>query len=89
MKRKSIGYALGILAILVVLALDFLGILQPLEFKSYDLRLKLRDQQKPVGKVVVAVIDDKILGRIGRWPWDREVHADLIDKLVAAARKCT
>lgn len=31
--------------------------------------------------VLIVAIDDESLGKIGRWPWDRGVHADLVAKL--------
>jgi adenylate cyclase len=37
--------------------------------------------------IVIVAIDDASLGSIGRWPWDRTVHADLIDTLSAAGAK--
>lgn len=33
---------------------------------------------------VIVAIDDESLGRIGRWPWDRNVHARLVDRLSSA-----
>ncbi|MCK9361447.1 adenylate/guanylate cyclase domain-containing protein [Patescibacteria group bacterium] len=32
-------------------------------------------------KTIIVAIDDASLGRIGRWPWPRTVHADLVDRL--------
>jgi adenylate cyclase len=37
--------------------------------------------QKPSSQIVIAAVDDKSIQAIGRWPWDRSVHADLIDRL--------
>ncbi len=37
--------------------------------------------------VVIVAIDDGSLGRIGRWPWPRSVHAALIDRLHQAGAK--
>lgn len=34
-------------------------------------------------KTIIVAIDDASLGRIGRWPWPRSVHADLVDRLSA------
>ncbi|HEX9644879.1 MAG TPA: adenylate/guanylate cyclase domain-containing protein [Acidimicrobiia bacterium] len=34
-------------------------------------------------RIVVVAIDDQSIARVGRWPWDRSVHADLIDAMVA------
>ena len=39
------------------------------------------------GQVVLVKIDDQSLRRIGRWPWPRHYHADLIDRLTAAGAK--
>lgn len=35
----------------------------------------------PDPSIVIVAIDDASITRIGRWPWDRKVHADLIRKL--------
>ncbi|HVL90484.1 MAG TPA: adenylate/guanylate cyclase domain-containing protein, partial [Actinomycetota bacterium] len=35
-------------------------------------------------RIVVVAIDDQSLEKRGRWPWDRTVHAALIDELTAA-----
>jgi len=34
--------------------------------------------------VVIVAIDDASIQKVGRWPWARSVHAELIDKLAAA-----
>jgi adenylate cyclase len=36
---------------------------------------------------IIVAIDDASLGRIGRWPWPRSVHAQLIDRLREAGAK--
>jgi len=35
----------------------------------------------PDSSIVIVAIDDASITRIGRWPWDRAVHADLVRKL--------
>ncbi len=35
-------------------------------------------------RIALIAIDDASLGQIGRWPWPRRVHAELISKLSAA-----
>lgn len=39
------------------------------------------------GKVVLVSIDNDALRAIGRWPWPRRYHAQLIDRLTAAGAK--
>ena len=31
--------------------------------------------------IVIIAIDDKSINKIGRWPWDRKIHAKLLEKL--------
>ncbi|MHB8831501.1 MAG: CHASE2 domain-containing protein, partial [Patescibacteria group bacterium] len=35
-------------------------------------------------RIVIIAIDDAAMARLGRWPWARSVHAELIDKIAAA-----
>jgi EAL domain-containing protein (putative c-di-GMP-specific phosphodiesterase class I)/CHASE2 domain-containing sensor protein len=39
------------------------------------------------GDIVLVPIDDRALRDIGRWPWPRRYHAQLIDRLTAAGAK--
>jgi len=75
----------------VVLQLkDPLIIREHLESKTYDLRLRLRNlikEQPPVKDIVIVAIDDKSLNEIGRWPWGRDVMADLTNKISDAGPK--
>ena len=40
--------------------------------------------REPAAGITVVAIDDASLREIGRWPWPRRVHADLIDRLTVA-----
>lgn len=39
------------------------------------------------GQIVVVKIDDESLRRYGNWPWSRQVHARLVDRLTEAGAK--
>ena len=52
-----------------------------LELKSVDWRFNLRGQQVSQGNIVVVAIDEKSLGREGRWPWARSRMASLVDRI--------
>src|SRR5206468_11811430 len=39
------------------------------------------------GDVVLVTIDNRSLREIGRWPWPRRYHAQLVDRLTAAGAK--
>jgi adenylate cyclase len=47
----------------------------------YDARLKLTMPGGVDERIVILDIDEKSLGEIGRWPWSRNVLADLVNKL--------
>jgi len=74
----------GVLIVLTVLlwhlSSDFIG---TLERRFYDLASTSTSRQ-PSDRIAVIAIDDQSIGNIGRWPWPRDVHAQLIDKLAVA-----
>ena len=75
-----IGGAVGVLA-----AMGFaLGI-----FSSWGARMTDRFflPHAADSSITVVAIDDASIGKIGRWPWPRSVHADLIKKLSDAGAK--
>ncbi|MDB5914245.1 MAG: serine/threonine protein kinase [Ramlibacter sp.] len=77
----------GVAAVAAVLALqqssDFIG---TLERRFYDWASTTTSRQ-PSERIAIIAIDDQSIGNIGRWPWPRDVHAELIDKLAAAKAK--
>ncbi len=77
----------GVLVVLAVLALhaatDFFG---TLERRYYDFASTSTSRQ-PSDRIAIIAIDDQSIANIGRWPWPRDVHAQLIDQLAAAKAK--
>ncbi len=92
-KRWQRALALALIAFCLSQALVEAGWLKPLENLSIDWRLKLvrRDCRLPP-QMVLILIDEASLDALnpiaGRWPWDRKVHAEVIDFLnLAGARE--
>ncbi len=77
----------GVLVVLAVLFLhgltDFFG---TLERRYYDFASTSTSRQ-PSDRIAIIAIDDQSIANIGRWPWPRDVHAQLIDQLTAAKVK--
>jgi len=77
----------GVLVVLAVLFLhgltDFFG---TLERRYYDYASTSTSRQ-PSDRIAIIAIDDQSIANIGRWPWPRDVHAQLIDQLTAAKAK--
>ena len=57
-----------------------------LERRFYDFGSTSGGRQ-PSDRIAVIAIDDQSIANIGRWPWTRDVHAQLIDQLAAAKAK--
>ena len=52
----------------------------PLELAVYDRVVRASDIA-PSPEVVIVAIDDASIEKLGVWPWPRDVHASLIDRL--------
>ncbi|HWD22160.1 MAG TPA: serine/threonine-protein kinase [Burkholderiales bacterium] len=78
---------LGAIVVIVVLAFSRASDLIPsLERKAYDLGVVATSRQ-PLERIAVIAIDEASLENIGRWPWSREILANMTDKLAAAKAK--
>jgi serine/threonine-protein kinase len=76
----------GVVVSVVVLILGNGDLLQGLERKAYDMGVAATSRA-PSDKIAVIAIDKQSLDNIGRWPWSREIMADMVDKLAAAKAK--
>src|SRR3954464_2671895 len=77
---------LGVVVTLVLLIASGGDLIQSLERKAYDVGVRSASR-KPSDRIAIIAIDDQSIANIGRWPWPRDVHAELIDKLAAAKAK--
>lgn len=78
---------LGAVLVLCVLLLEwFTGFLQGLDNRLYDWA-SLNTQRAPAAQVAVLAVDDASIAHFGRWPWSREVHAQVIDRLAQAGAR--
>ena len=77
------GVAIVVAVIVLNLATDFIG---TLERRFYDFASTTTSRQ-PSDRIAVIAIDDQSIANLGRWPWSRDIHAKLIDKLAAAKTK--
>jgi serine/threonine-protein kinase len=74
-----------LIALLVTIhgATDFFG---AFERRFYDFASTSTERQ-PSDQIAIIAIDNESVANIGRWPWSRDVHAQLIDQLSAAKVK--
>ena len=77
----------GLVIAIVVFALSVAtSFFKVLETKAYDWGVQATTKL-PSDKVAVIAIDEQSIANIGRWPWPRDIHAAMIDKLTAAKAK--
>jgi diguanylate cyclase (GGDEF)-like protein len=87
MIRRLIIYKKSIITALVILAIynifSHAGFLNSPRLKSQDLFLKIKykikDKPASIDNIVIVPINDSAYR--GRWPWDRDIFADLVYKL--------
>src|SRR5258708_12251930 len=89
MKKTAFWKADWFLGLIVALVLFFASVsdlVQSLERLAYDWGVRA-SSHAPSPRVAVIAIDDQSIANIGRWPWSREVHAQMIVKLKQAGAK--
>ncbi|MCB1744037.1 MAG: CHASE2 domain-containing protein, partial [Gammaproteobacteria bacterium] len=78
--------ALLLMALLASTALELSAGLWRLNVLLLDAQLRLWTHEQPEDVVIVG-IDENSLRQLGRWPWSRRMHADLLDRLSAAGAR--
>jgi serine/threonine-protein kinase len=89
MKKTSFwktDWFVALLFALVFLSGANSDLMQSLERKAYDLGV-LASLRTPSDKIAVIAIDDQSIANLGRWPWPREIHANMVDILAAGRAK--
>jgi eukaryotic-like serine/threonine-protein kinase len=78
---------LALMVVVVVLVIyQTTDAIDTVERRFYDFGSTSGSRQ-PSDRIAVIAIDDQSIANIGRWPWPRDVHAQLIDELSAAKAK--
>jgi len=70
----------GLLITILVVAFSGSASFQSLERSAYDWGVRSTDRI-PSDKIAIIAIDDESIANIGRWPWPRDLHAELINRL--------
>ncbi len=78
---NSLSLTLGAAAVALFIFALGIPLLELIELKTYDLRLRSRGALPPAPVVALALIDERSLDTEGRWPWPRRTIARLVDRL--------
>lgn len=76
-----LAVTLGVLVLYIFNGLD------SLELKSVDFRFQLRGTRPASQDIVVILIDEASIAKLGRWPWPRAYHGKLVRRLADAGAK--
>jgi len=76
----------GLLITIVVVIFSGSAPFQSLERTFYDWGVRSTDRL-PSDKIAIIAIDDESIENIGRWPWPRDLHAELINRLAEGGAK--
>lgn len=74
------GVTLGVISLLILRP----PVTEFIELKLYDLKFLYRGIRSPAPEVAIVAIDDESVKKVGRWPWSREIMAQLISRLKKA-----
>ncbi len=82
MKQRfwSADWFAGLIITIVIVLSSGSNQLQSLERSAYDWGVRSTERY-PSDKIAVIAIDDVSIANIGRWPWPRDLHADMIKLL--------
>ncbi len=83
---EKMGLALVLAMLALALALSYAGGLSRWDLLFYDWNLAYQSRP-PAEDIAIVAIDEQSLRELGRWPWSRRVHADLVRTLTAAGAK--
>jgi eukaryotic-like serine/threonine-protein kinase len=77
---------LGLVVAVLLLFASNSTLIQGLERGAYDVGVRASDRV-PSDRVAIIAIDDQSIANIGRWPWSRDLHAQMIELLSRSGAK--
>ena len=80
------NWFVGLAITIVVVVSSGSANMQSLERAAYDWGVQ-STTRTPSEKIAIIAIDDESIANIGRWPWPRNLHAELIKKLADGGAK--
>ncbi len=76
----------GLIISLLVIIFSNTAPIQSIERSAYDWGMQ-STERFPSDKIAIIAIDDQSIANLGRWPWSRELHSEMIDMLAKGGAK--
>jgi adenylate cyclase len=80
-QNKTFLLVAGVTLGVIVLLMLRLPATEFIELKLYDLKFLYRGARAPSPDIALVAIDEDSVKKLGRWPWSREVMAELLGKI--------
>jgi adenylate cyclase len=84
MNRFAIQLVAGLLVTLMMIFAYHQNYMQTFDDRIRDFMFVIRGPIVPTGQVVIVDIDEKSLGELGQWPWERNKLAQIMQNLADA-----
>ncbi len=82
----KISFLMTAVVVFIGLILEFtperLPFLKSIELKTYDAKFRLRGTRPIQNNIVIVAIDDKSIETFGRWPWNRAILAQTLERVL-------
>ena len=87
MRKIRLGSLIGLAIVALMLSLFLMNSrpIEAFEEKLWDMRFNIRGPINVPDNIVILLIDEKSIEKIGRWPWGREHIAQLIN-IISSSR---
>lgn len=83
--QQGVTYALAAIVLLLLLThvtgLSELRFVRQADAILYDIKARLFAPMTTDERIVIVDVDDRSLAELGRWPWRRDLMAEIVDKL--------
>ena len=76
---------IAVLSLVIFVGLLLFGFFDSLESKTLNWRFRARGEERSRSKIVLVLITDECLSRLGTWPISRSLYASVVDKLSLAS----
>ena len=83
---KSDWFTGLIITLIFFVFYSFTSVIESMERSAYDIGVK-SSSRTASNKVAIIAIDDQSIDNIGRWPWSRDIHAQMHDILAEGGAK--
>lgn len=76
----------GLIITVVFLLASGSAAVQGIERWAYDIGVSATERE-PAANIAVIAIDDESIANLGRWPWSRDIHAQMLQSLADAGAR--